>query len=80
MRGLEFPCNSQGNSLATEKVVPIVVPFEPNLEPSVEANRSECSMLKAVIDAWEVMTDAEKALCYSQACRAIGKPLFGTKD
>ena len=78
--GLEFPCNSQGISLATEKVVPNVVPFEPILEPSAVANKPECSMLKAVIDAWDQMTEAEKSLCYSMACHALGKPLFGRQD
>lgn len=43
-------------------VVPLVVP---------------CAMLQAVNDAWELMTDAEKSLCFSMARRAQGKPLFG---
>lgn len=50
----------------------VVAPF---VAPS-----STDSMLQAVIDAWEQMTDAEKSLCYSMACHALGKPLFGRQD
>ena len=38
------------------------------------------SMLQAVIDAWGSLTDAEKALCYSMARRASGKPLFAIEQ
>lgn len=45
--------------------------------PFVAPSTSD-SMLQAVIDAWEQMTDAEKSLCFSMARQATGKPLFAS--
>ena len=35
------------------------------------------SMLQTIVQAWDLMTDADKSLAYSLARRALGTPVFG---
>ncbi len=58
---------TQGKSISDDSVLPSVLPLAAD------------SMLQAVVDAWELMTDAEKALCFSMARQALGVPLFASE-